>query len=297
MALTIMTFRTGRVFPSAMNAATGTVGGGRTRAALFALVRDFVRGSMSGSAGEGPGDVEIVSSVADPAYGTAALALSGGAGAVGGTINGVTVTATFAVSDTQSCGLAAAAINASVDPLVQGFVRANNLSMLITLASVPAGVVLNIAGCKFTSTAAATGNNGEFSIAGTDAQDATALAVAINTHPMASRWVYAVVNSATVRLFAKQFVFSGTFTFAWPTGTSYAPPNVVIVETGISGSGITLSGTTLAASAFVGVCANFRGVWGNAITFAASGTGMTSLAAQTRLLRGQGGAVNAVVSY
>lgn len=297
MALTIMTFRSSRVFPSAMNAAVGTVGGGRTRSQLMALVENFVRSGMSGASGEDPGDVEIVSTVADPAYGTAALAASGAATAVGATINGVTVTATAAGGDTQSCGLIAAAINASPNALVQGFVRANNLSALVTLASVPAGVVLNIAGCKFTSTAAATGNVGEFSIGGADAADAAALAVAINTHPTASRWVYGVVNSNAVRLFAKQFVFSGTFTFAWPTGTSYAPPNVVIVETGISGSGITLSGTTLAASAFVGICANFRGVWGNAITFAASGTGMTSLAAQTRLLRGQGGEVNAVVSY
>ena len=49
------------------------------------------------------------------------LTISGGAGAVGAIINGVTVTATWASSDTVSAGLAAAAINASVNALVQGF--------------------------------------------------------------------------------------------------------------------------------------------------------------------------------
>lgn len=267
----------------------------RRRDGLTNQVMNALKASESGAVGGAidPDDIEVVASTGDTAAASAALAASGAATTVGATINGVSVTATAAGGDTATCALIAAAINASSNALVLGFVRASNLVQSITLASVPAGVVLNLCGFKFTSTAAATGKVGEFSIAGTDAQDCTALCAAINAHPAASRWLYAVADTAVVRLFARQFSFTSP-NFSWPTlyGT---PPNALLVETPQSGSGITLGGSSIAAGAYVGVVANYRGVIGNAITFAATGTGMTSVAANTRLVSGLGGAAVALV--
>jgi phage tail sheath gpL-like len=76
-------------------------------------------------------------------YGTAVaagtLTLSGGSGAVGGVINGVTVTATWATSDAVSAGLVAAAINASANPLVSEHVTAAANGAVVTLTSRRAG--------------------------------------------------------------------------------------------------------------------------------------------------------------
>lgn len=266
----------------------------RKRDVLTRQVERALRSSKGGATGSGvdSDDIEVVASTGNTAAASGGLALSTASGAVGGIINGVTVTATAAGGDTNTAGLIAAAINSSSNALVLGFVRANNLSLTATLASVPAGARLSICGYVFTATASATGNVGEFDISGSDTADAAALAAAINSHPSCSRWVYAVAAAAVVTLFARQFDFTGTVTFTWPTAYG-APANSVVTET--LSSGITLSGASFVASVRVGICANQRGILGNAITLALSGTGVTVINSNARLVSGLGGAAVAIL--
>lgn len=258
---------------------------GRDLARKFAQV---LQGQLQGA--DSDGDFALVySNSTEPAFAVGGLAMSGGAGTVGGIINGVTVTATYASSDTNSCGLVAAAINASANALVQGFVTANNLTATLTLTSTAAGDTVDVCGYRFIAvsgtpvTIVSGGNLGKFDISGNDAADATALAAAINTMPGLSRWVSAIAVSNVVRLFARQYAFSGTATFAWPSGPG-VPPNSIISQAGT----IVASAASLAAGAFVGINACVPGVAGNAITIALSGTGVTVLNSAARLVNGAG---------
>lgn len=71
------------------------------------------------------------------------LTLSSAAGAVGATINGVTVTATASGGDTNTAALIAAAINASTNPLVQGLVTATSSGAVVTVRSAVSGTAGN----------------------------------------------------------------------------------------------------------------------------------------------------------
>lgn len=259
------------------------------------LFRRFMKVAM-GALSDADADSEysfVYGGSTEPAFANSGLAIATGSGAVGVTINGVAVTATWATSDTNSCGLVAAAINASTNALVQGFMTANNLTATLTLTSVPAGATVDICGTRFTAVngvqpnVVSGGSLCTFDISGADAADATALAVAINTAPGLSRFVAAVPVSNVVRLFARQATFSGTATFSWPTAPG-TPTNSIVSQA----ASIVASGASLAAGAFVALNACVPGITGNAITIAASGTGVTTLNSETRLARGQG--LNAV---
>lgn len=75
------------------------------------------------------------------ASGTLTLATS--SGVVGGVINGVTITDTWATSDTNSAALIAAAINASTNALVLGHVTASSSGAVVTVTAVRKGKVGN----------------------------------------------------------------------------------------------------------------------------------------------------------
>lgn len=212
----------------------------------------------------------------------ATLILSGGAGAVGGVINGVTVTATFASSDTNTQGLVAAAINASSNALVAGFVRASNAFATLTLATMTAGSLVRIrlgsgavaSEYVFTATAAATGRLGEFSIAGNDTADALALCDAINAFPVLNQTIRAESVAGVAYLYAMDGSISGK-------------------EVSVAGSGITrTAGFALGARCHVEN--PIPGALGNAITFTASGTGMTVANANTRMVGGTGGVTGTI---
>ena len=68
------------------------------------------------------------------------LTLSSASGAVGGTINGVTITVTASGGDTATAAAIAAAINASTNPLVAGLVTATSSGAVVTVTSVAAGL-------------------------------------------------------------------------------------------------------------------------------------------------------------
>lgn len=105
-------------------------------------------------------------------------------------INGTSVAVTWATSDAVTVGLSVAAINSNTT--VNPFVAATKYVGKVVLATCVAGDVIDVCGYKFTGTAAATGNPGEFSIATSDAVASTALALAINSTPGLSSKVIAV---------------------------------------------------------------------------------------------------------
>lgn len=217
------------------------------------------------------------------------LTISGGAGAVGAIINGVTVTATWATSDTVSAGLAAAAINASVNALVQGFVSSNNLSATVTCATVVAGNTVNVGGETFTAFSGTPANAtsmstvGVFDCSGSNSATATALARAINIHPVVSRYFTAVPVAAVVRIFAVQFT-QASGVFSWPTGPGVLPNTI----TSSSSSTLAVSNNGVTAGTVFSLYALQPGITGNAITTALSGTGVTVLNTAARLERGTG---------
>lgn len=205
----------------------------------------------------------------------ATLIVSGGTGSVGGTINGVTVTGSGAGTDAQDAAAIAAAINASTNALVQGFVRAASSYATLTLSSTAAGSVVRIrlgSGAQaseyvFVATAAATGRLGEFSIGGTDTQDAQALCDAINAFPVVSQSIRAENVAGVAYLYAM---------------------DDVITNKSVSVSGITLT-AAFAAGTRVHLECPIPGALGNAITIAASGTGISVANANTRFVGGLGG--------
>jgi len=135
-----------------------------------------------------------------PAFGT--LVVSAASGTIGAVINGVTVTVTHAISDLNDAALIAAAINTSADALVANLVQASNYSATITLASARAGTVIDVAGVRFLAVASVPSAPvfGEFTIVGNDTADATALAAAINLHPLLRDRVRAIGAAAVVTL-------------------------------------------------------------------------------------------------
>ena len=226
------------------------------------------------------GQVTIVGSGTDPVAACTAGISASGSGAVGMVINGVTITDTWATSDTASAALVAAAINASTNALVQYVVGATNLFGKLTLATCVAGTVVTIGGFRFTAiagtAAAIPDKDGDFVMSGTDTQDGTSLCGAINRHPHASRWFFALNVAGACYVFIKSAAF-----FTGPN----IPDNRIAT---VGGSGLTVNTATFAAGALYGVWAKRPGKWGNHITVAASGTGQTIENSNTRLTRGLG---------
>lgn len=215
----------------------------------------------------------------------ATLLVSGASGAVGGIINGVAVTGAFLTTDLITAGVIAAAINASVAALVQGHVRASNAAASITLATMTAGSTVSVrvgTGAQastyvFTATAAATSRQGEFSIAGTDTQDAQAFCDSLNAFPGINQVIRAENVAGVAFLYAMDFAFTG------------ASAKVVTV----SGSGVTLT-AQFALVARVHIEELMPGARGNTNTIALSGTGITVANALTRFAGGAGGVTGVI---
>lgn len=243
-------------------------------------VLDAIATALAANDGSVDAVTGVINQSGTSAKAGASLIISGGSGAVGGTINGVTVTATWATSDTNSAGLVAAAINASSNALVQGFVRASNAFATLTLSSTAAGSTVRIrlgTGAQateyvMTATAAATGRLGEFNISGTDTADATALCAAINAYPVLNQ----VIRAENVAGVAYLYAMDGT----------------------VTGRVVSVSGITLTAGMALGALVHVEvlqpGALGNAVTFAASGTGVTVANANTRCVGGLGGVTGTI---
>lgn len=258
----------------------------RSRHDVMRRILNEIRGALGGSSSDG----EYLAKY-EPGFlgaANAGLAISSGSGAVGATLNGVATTVTWATSDTVAAALVANAINSSSTAKVKGMLTSTNLTATITCASVLDGHTVTVCGHTFTAKTVMPGSyvSGAqlpcFDRTGTDAQTATNLAAAINAKPGLSRYVFAIPVSNVVRLFARQATYASS-AFTWPTQPR-TPPNTLWS----SGSTLAVSGASLAAGAFVGVCATVEGAVGNCFSIAASGTGVSVLNAETYLMRGTG---------
>lgn len=255
---------------------------------LFRRFLNVANGAVQGASADGEYTL-VQSSTTEPAFAVGALTLSGASGAVGGIINGVTLTATHGTTDILDAALIAAVINASSDALVQGFVTSSNLSATLTLVSVAAADTVDICGYRLTARSGTAPNlnvsgsgQGFFDMSGNDTADALSLATAINQMPGLSRWVSAISVAGVVHMFPRRYTFA-TPTFSWPSGPG-VPSNTIISNA----STITASGASFIPSVKVALNACVPGVQGNAVTVALSGTGVTVLGTQTRLIGGLG---------
>jgi len=196
---------------------------------------------------------------------TGTLTCSSTSGTVGGVVNGVAITDTAAVSDTHTAGLIVAAINASTDALVAGFVEAGNLSGTLAISSGVAGDQVTVCGFTFKAVPAGqTPSSGlQFAVGGTDTATGDNLVAAINVYPILSDFIVATNASGTVTVCC----------------TSAAIPSGFINNL-VGSANITAGAATLAAGAVVYVTSLDRGVVGNQTTLAASGTGVTASGAR-----------------
>lgn len=117
----------------------------------FNRVMNLFHGALAGSYG-GSRDFQVAQAQA-----TGTLTLAAVSGAVGGIINGVTVTATASGGDIASAGLVATAINTSVDPLVRQHVTASNLDAAGVATAVVTLTAVNPGSCGNAVTLAASG--------------------------------------------------------------------------------------------------------------------------------------------
>ncbi len=246
------------------------------------LLRRVLNKGMSILGGSEPGSqFTVYSSGTDPAAACTAGISASGSGTVGIVISGVTLTATWATSDTVSAGLIAAVINASTDAKIQHLFGSTNLKSSLTLVTTVAGNSVVLAGFKFTGVAGTAGTipskDGDFVVkgSGTDTQSGTSLAGAINRHPGASRFLFALNVAGVVHVFPKSA--------AWFTGPN-APENAVRSNAAT----ISVGSATFAASAYYGVWCKFPGKVGNNVVVAASGTGQTIENSNTYFSRGLG---------
>jgi hypothetical protein len=226
------------------------------------------------------GDIAVVESLTGSfnqtglgAKSGATLVFATSSGDVGATINGVNVeAASGAGTDIEDAALAATTINASVDAIVQGFVRASSSAASVTLSTMTAGSYIAIRVGRttyvFTATAAATGVPGQFSIAGNDTVDAAAFCTAVNAFPGLNQSVRAESVAGVAYI--------------------YAMDGVITDKTvQVAGSGIALT-AAFAAVARCHVECIIPGALGNAVTFAARGTNVSVANSSTRLVGGVG---------
>lgn len=202
-----------------------------------------------------------------------ALVLSGGAGAVGATIDGTLVTAAFATSDAVTQALVAAAIRANTT--VNRKVTASSRGLQLTIASVTAGQFIDICNTRFTAVNGSPTQFGEFDMSGADTADATSLALAINRHPSLAMRVRAISNAGAIYIF--------------PAVDRAMTKFEVLTNTGAF-STFTLNAAAQTSLAICGVFAMVPGSIGECCTVVASGTGMTYATANAgKLGNGTGG--------
>ena len=79
----------------------------------------------------------------DAVSATGTVTISSGTGTIGATINGVSITTTWATSDTATAAALATAINASANALVKGLVAATSTLGIVTITASRPGIYGN----------------------------------------------------------------------------------------------------------------------------------------------------------
>lgn len=173
------------------------------------------------------------------------------------TISGVAIVTAFDTSQTVTATAVAAAVNAETDALVANHVQASNLAGTITLATCLAQGYINICGYPVRPVPKANLQDGTFEISGNDTADAAALVAAIKAMPGLQDCVWASNSAGVVTVRSRGPVATLPINQLSKHGTS----------------GVTLSGGTLVVGTTVCISALHKGIVGNTITSAISGTG------------------------
>lgn len=106
-------------------------------AALAAWVESFSAGRLRGT-------LEVRRDNGDAVAASGTVTLSTASGTVGATINGVSITVTWATSDTNTATLLKNAINASVNALVAPYVSATSAAGVVTITAKTPGAAGNV---------------------------------------------------------------------------------------------------------------------------------------------------------
>ena len=197
------------------------------------------------------------------AHAAAVCKMATGTGTVGVVINGTTVTVTWATSDTVAQGLLVTAVNANSTVRALG-IRATQSVAVLTLSSLSSSAVINICGQRFTATT-------DFSVAGTDNQDAVAFAAAINANKDLQDKLVAVPDAA-----------AGVLYLALMENRLPRSDEKVILE---SGTGLTVT-SGFALAAYSAVFSRVPGAIANCCTLTATGTNTTAHSAVSGKLGG-----------
>lgn len=163
-------------------------------------------------------------------------------------------------NNTRTAEDIAACVAASTTSLVSGHVAVTTKQAIITASSIATGDTVTIDGTVLT---ARTGTHsvttglavGEFSMNGTDAQDATSLVACINEHPTLSQIVFARLSGATCIVYERAPSLGQTIPISTSNGTRLA----------IAGS---VTKLTSGAAAYIESI--LPGIAGNAVTLATS---------------------------
>lgn len=193
-------------------------------------------------------------------YGTLAAwqtLIAGSSGDMTLTVNGVDMVTAYATSATVTATAMALAVNSSSDALISGHVQAGNLATTIACASTLAQGSISICGYTLRPVKKASLQDGDFEISGNNTAVGAALVTAINSMPGLQDLIIAVNSSGTVTIRAR--------------GPSTTLPINQVTKTGTSG--ITLGAGAMAATSTVVLSALNKGIVGNTITCALTGTG------------------------
>jgi hypothetical protein len=208
-----------------------------------------VLSSLEGGINTGSVDAQL-----NPSYAYGVLLGSGGSGAVGGTIGGKLVTATFASSDANTADLIAAAINA--DTTANTYVSATSRTATGTWTT---------SGGSGVQTLTVNGVTLSLTWASSDTATATAMVALVNTTKGLPVIAYSAAGVVTV-----------VSTLGGTGSTNTAGNSITLAGTG---TGVTVSGAILSnggTTANVLIKALIPGTIGNGITLALSGTGETA---------------------
>jgi hypothetical protein len=178
------------------------------------------------------------------------------------TINGVDIVVSFDTSQTITATAVAAAVNASADALVAGHVTASNLSTTIALATcLPQGTI-TICGYPLRPVPKESLGPGTFEVSGNNSADGDKLVAAIHAMPGLQDLVVAINSAGTVTVRSRVAAASLPINQLRASGTS----------------GVTLGAGAMAVGTTVLISAVNKGIAGNTITAAITGTG-TSIGA------------------
>lgn len=200
-------------------------------------------------------------------YGTLAAwqtCIAGSSGDMTLTVNGVDMVTAFATSATVTATAMALAVNTSTDGLISGHVQASNLATTVAFSTcLPQGTI-NICGYTLRPVPKASLADGTFEVSGSDTADGAAFVTAVNSMPGLQDLIIAVNSSGTVTIRAR--------------GPAGVMPINQVSKSGTSG--VTLGAGAMAATSTVVLSALNKGIVGNTITCALTGTGSSIAAAR-----------------